>query len=463
MTRSRLTALFVSVLLALPLALPSVVTGTALGAVPAGATGPECRWATRGFVENRWLGGAGSWSDATHWSRGAVPGLTSRDYACIPSGSDVVIDDVAPRIDLDLLELGLSAHLTLRPGTALYLWGPQDIVRSITKRGSVIEVDGATLGGGGRLHVIGTLTVHQSTTGSPALLTSHAEMDTYAGPAGILEIGDEGTLDVRGQSDVRIANDYIVDIHGRARLRDKAGLVADHGTTFLLQKHYYGPGVGRLVILNDRGFLEGEEVGSEPLATFVNRGRIVKRESTGSSRVQARYVKGDLRVLSGRLVLPGKVVTPGVFGPPVTPGCPPTVACTGPQQNAQLHAPASDTDGVADVSIQELLSEPVEGAVGVPMKVHADDLDATIADPAVIELRYNLSVFKNAGRSPTPATLTVAHANGPDDPFVVIPSCEGTGIPLGAFACLDHSASRKVGGAVVLVVRTTDTSRWIVP
>jgi hypothetical protein len=157
------------------------------------------------------------------------------------------------------------------------------------------------------------------------------------------------------------------------------------------------------------------------------------------------------------------VVTPAVFGPPTTPGCPPTVACTDPQQNAQLHAPASDTDGVADVSIQELLSEPVKGAVGVPMKVHADDLDATIADPAVIELRYNLSVFKNAGRTPTLATLTVAHANGPDDPFVEIPSCEGTGIPLGAFACLDRAASRKGGGTVVLVVRTIDTSRWIVP
>jgi hypothetical protein len=432
--------------------------------VPAAATAPECRWATRGFVENRWLGGAGSWSDASHWSRGTVPGLSSRDYACIPSGSDVVIDDLAPRIDLDLLELGLSSHLTLRPGTALYLWGPQDIVRSITKRGSVIEVDGATLGGGGRLHVIGTLTVHQSTTGSPARLTSYAEGDTYTGPAGILEIGDEGTLDVRGGSDVRMANDYIVDVHGRARLRDNAGLVADHGTTFLLQKHYYGPGVGRLVIFNDRGFLEGKEVGSEPLATFVNRGRIAKRESKGTSRIRARYVDaGELRVRSGTLALPNKKVTPDVYGTPPTPGCPPTVACTDPQQTAQLHAPASDIDGIVDVSIEELEGEPVKGAVGVPMKVHADDLDATVADPAVIKLRYDLNVFKNAGRSADPAGLTVAHANGPDDPFVVIPSCDGTGIPLGAFACLDRSASRKVAGAVVLVVRTIDTSRWIVP
>jgi hypothetical protein len=460
MTRSRLTALFVSALLALPLA----AAGTVLGAVPAGATAPECRWATRGYVENRWLGGAGSWSDATHWSRGAVPGVATRDYACIPSGSDVVIDDLAPRIDLDLLELGLDSRLTLRPGTALYLWGDQDVVRSITKRGSVIEADGAIIGGGGRLHVIGTLTIHQSTTGSPALLTTHADSESYTGPAGILEIGDEGTLDVRGSSDVRIANDYIVDIHGRARLRDDAGLVADHGTTFLLQPHYYGPGVGRLVILNDRGFLEGKAVGTETRATFLNRGRIVKRESKGTSRIQARYVEdGETRVLSGRVRLPGVTVTPAVLGPPLPPSCPPTVACTDPQQAAQLHVPASDTDGVADVSIAELPDEPVKGAVGVPMQVHAADLDATVADPAVIQLRYNVSLFKAAGRKVDLATVTVAHANGADDPFVEIPSCEGTGIPLGAFACLDRAASRKGGGAVVLVVRTVDTSRWVVP
>ena len=38
----------------------------------------------RGFDENLWLGGPGTWSDATKWSKQLVPGLATRDYACIP-------------------------------------------------------------------------------------------------------------------------------------------------------------------------------------------------------------------------------------------------------------------------------------------------------------------------------------------------------------------------------------------
>ncbi len=469
MTRSRLTALLVSGLLSLPLA--AIGAGWAAASQSANqstgqATGRSepCRWASRGFVENRWLGGAGSWSDATHWSRGVVPGVAARDYACIPSDSDIVIDALAPRIDLDLLELGTRSRLTLEPGTALFLSGAQDVVRSITKRHSLIEVDGATLGGAGRLRVIGKVDIHASRSGSPALLTTTDGSGVYTGPRGILEIGDQGTLDVRGHDDVRMSSGYIVDVHGRTRLRGHAGLVADHGTTFLLQKHFYGKGVGRLVILDDRGFLEGDPSGTEPKATFVNRGGIAKRWSRGTSRIEARYVDaGKVRVRSGRLVLPHRTVTPQVYATPVTGGCSPVLPCTdGQDQVALLKAPASDTDGVGQVSIEELSGEKVKGAIGVPMKVHADGLDATLADPAVIQLTYGLFVFKNAGRSADPATLTVEHADGAGDPYVPIPSCEGTGIPLGAFACLDHAASRKSNSSVVLVIRTIDTSRWIV-
>ena len=46
-------------------------------------------------------------------------------------------------------------------------------------------------------------------------------------------------------------------MHGKARLRDSAGLVADRGTTFMLQPHYFGSGLGKLVILNDGDFAVG--------------------------------------------------------------------------------------------------------------------------------------------------------------------------------------------------------------
>ena len=89
------------------------------------------------------------------------------------------------------------------------------------------------------------------------MLATHLGRTTYDGPPGILEIGDEGVLDISGTRDVHLTTRYLVDVHGKARLRDQTSLLADFGTTFMLQKHYFGPGVGKLVILNDGDFLGG--------------------------------------------------------------------------------------------------------------------------------------------------------------------------------------------------------------
>ena len=50
----------------------------------------------------------------------------------------------------------------------------------------------------------------------------------------------------------------------------------------------------------------------------------------------------------------------------------------------------------------------------------------------------------------------------PPAPYVVLPDCLGTVVPTGAEACVDRAASRRVDGDVIMVVRTTATSRWIV-
>ena len=453
MVRSRLTRLFAAVVVA-------AATLGALPASPASSLPPQCRWASRGYDVNLWLGGPGSWSDATKWSKQQVPGLATRDYACIPQGSDVVIDDQSPRVDLDLLELGRGARLTLRPGTALYLWADQNEFRSITKRDSVIELDGATLGGGGRLHVIGTLDAHESTTGSPAVLTTRPEDSSYAGPRGILEIGDEGLLDVHGSSSLRLSTAYIVDVHGKARLRDKAGLVADHGTTFMLQPHYFGSGLGKLVILNDGDFKVGRTAGVETLPTFVNRGRIAKR-GQGLSSIQGTYYGADGK-LSGDAGGNGAFLIPPVVAYEDTESSGTSTSAQDPQV-ASIRLPATDPDG-AEATIEPLDGVQVSGALGVPMKVHATGMLASVADPAVIELRYDASLFAGPGALPAdPQVLEVKHAEGPKATYSVIPTCLGLGaMPLGATSCLDRSASRTEDGGVVMVVRSTTTSRWII-
>ena len=116
------------------------------------------------------------------------------------------------------------------------MWADQNEVRSITKRGSVIELDGATLGGRGRLHVIGSSTSTSPATGTRAVLTTRPRRLVVRRAPGILEIGDEGLLDIQRQLDLRLSTRYIVDVHGKARLRGQAGMVADFGTTFMLQQ-----------------------------------------------------------------------------------------------------------------------------------------------------------------------------------------------------------------------------------
>ena len=454
MTRPRVTR-------PLTLLLTLLLTGAALATLPAGtsAAAPlECRWAARGFDVNQWLGGAGTWADATKWSKGRVPGVGNRDYACIPQGSAVVVDATTARVDLNLLELGLSARLTLTPGTALFVWGDQDDVRSITKRGSVIDVDGATLGGGGRLHVIGTLDVHWSADGSPARLTTMPAGSTYSGKPGILEIGDEGTLDLRGAEPVRLSTRYLVDVHGRARMLDRSGILADNGTTMMLQPHYFGPGLGKLIVLNDGDFAQGARAGTSRPPTFVNRGRIAKRGS-GLTEFQGRFF-GHGKFTGHPTGSWAVLIPPVSFERTASSGAHPSRA---EPQVASIRLPAIDAPDT-EARIEYLGGVHVPGAVGSPMKVHAAGMVANVADPAVIRLRYDASLFGGKGEpSADPAALTIGHASGPTADYDPVPTCLGRGaMPLEATACVDLAASRvDDDGAVLVVVRTLTTSRWI--
>jgi hypothetical protein len=265
-------------------------------------------------------------------------------------------------------------------------------------------------------------------------------------------------LDVRGVGDVRLARKYVVDVRGLARLRDNAGLVADHGTSMLLQEHSYGSGVGRLLILDNRGFAEGRRSGINRLATLVNNGRIVKRDSQGTSRIDGTYL-GDGPVVekSGDVVYLPPAPATDTCGDPVTCGGDPTAQVP---QTASVELPITDLNG-ATVTIDPLQGESVPGALGVPIKVHATGLQATFADPAVIELHYDSTLFTATSPPPDPAKLVVGHADGPGTTYADVPSCEGREIPLGAFACLDVLASHRQGADLVLVIRTVDTSRWI--
>ncbi len=106
------------------------------------------------------------------------------------------------------------------------------------------------------------------------------------GRTGLLEIADQGVLDVHGAGDVRLARKYVVDVRGLVQLRESAGLVADNGTTMLLQQHAYGSGRRTPAHPQRPRVRHGaDRAGIKRPAIFVNEGRIVKRDSQGTSRI----------------------------------------------------------------------------------------------------------------------------------------------------------------------------------
>lgn len=454
MTRSRLSALVASALLL------GGITMTAASA-PVAAAPRTCVHAGSGTADNFWLGGDGDWSDPTHWSLGTPPGPDGREYVCIPDDVAVTLD--SGRVDVQAFELGRGASLTLAEGSSLYTWGGAE-AESLTRKGSLVVVRGASLGGPGQLHVIGTVQV-SNTTDVQARLSGEDG-------AGLMLVGDDGTLDVSGSDgDVRLTGGYSLDVRGRVRLLGDAGLLADAGTRLALGPHLAGDGgVGRLVIRDDRGYFSSDLTAPSRL---VNHGRIVKLGTDGNSAVAAAYSGGgETRVRSGYLVLPDAAVLPTAVAAGASVGsgtCADRRTCvtdTTPAepQFASMTLP-EQAPGFTPVVVTQLTGEAAPGgSVGDPVKVHAVGLVATRADPAVIELRYDRDLLASEDRPFDSDALDVAHSSG--GAYTTLPDCvTGGAIPATSFACVDRraGASREDGDDVIMVVRTTRTSRWIIP
>ena len=96
------------------------------------------------------------------------------------------------------------------------------------------------------------------------------------------------------------------------------------------------------------------------------------------------------------------------------------------------------------------------------MKVHATGMLANVADPAVVELRYDTSLFTGPGAPPAdPAALDVGHADGPDAPYRTSRRARAGACRWARSPASTGWPSRTRTARVVMVVRTTDTSRWI--
>ena len=435
------------------------------------------------------------WESDDNWSLGIAPVRLEDPYVCIPAGGLPVIR-AGEEAQLLALDVAANGVLEVDPGGELFLYGPQ--VTPSTIRGRV-EVSEAALGGPGRVDVLGTLALRSLDPSAPTTITTR-ECAYFPGPyrlgeepcipgipilggKGQIVVGDEGVVDVSGGK-VILGDQYQLRVHGLLRVHDDGLLAADHGTRLdLLPRTWPNSGTGTLRFEDDGDYLEGNNFfGIADLGTVVNKGRIVKTGGTGTSIVTAAYSQpapGAVTVSSGTLLLPSGSTTAatvgggGAFGSgrcllPGQAGCQPQTFDLD-QQNVRFQVPTTDGSG-ASVLIQELTTTSSAADIGFPVEAHATGLSSTSADPAILSLRYDERLL--GGRGWTSVNV-FRRADGTTS-YVALQPCLANGNPAtGQVACVDRrglaESSRNVVDAegpgnapdVIMVIRTTGTSRWV--
>jgi hypothetical protein len=435
------------------------------------------------------------WESDDNWSLGIAPVRLKDPFVCIPAGGLPVIR-AGEEAQLVALDVAADSVLKVDPGGELFLYGPKLTPSTIRGR---VEVSGAALGGPARVDVLGTLILRSLGPSAPATLTTR-ECAYFPGPyrlgeqpcipgipivgeKGQIVVGDQGVVDVSGGK-VILGDQYQLRAHGLLRVHDDGLLAADHGTRLdLLPSTGTTSGTGTLRFEDDGDYLEGNnDFGIAELGTVVNQGRIVKTGGDGSSIVTGTYSQpapGAVTARSGMLLLPSGSATAATVGGgaaygsgrcllPGQPGCEAQTFDLD-RQSVQFRVPTTDSSG-ASVLVQELTTPSSAADIGLPVVAHATGLSATTADPAILSLRYDERLL--GGRDWTSVDV-FRRADG-SATYVELRPCLVNGNPgTGQVACVDRrglaGSSRNVVDAegpgnapdVIMVIRTTGTSRWV--
>jgi hypothetical protein len=451
-------------------------------------------------ANNVWTGNVNDdWEEDGNWSDPAgYPGPGGGDPdACIPTGGEPRIASGQEQ-HLRTLDVANGAVLHVDEGGKLFLYGdPADGHESLIRSGGRVNVVGATLGGISRLHVRGRLVVENNGPGAAStLLTRECAYFPGAGnpypgeddcstavssPKFAVEVDDPGVVDVRGGG-VNLGDQTRLLVRGTVLVRVGAYLAADHGTRLDLRPHRTSAaGTGTLQFNGDGGYLEGKteaDTGIAALSVLSNEGLVRKYAGDGQTLVTAAYSQpspGAVAVRTGTLLLPTGPVTPAFVAGGATYG---TGACTEPddptcvpqtttsfRQTADLRVPAVDSNG-ARVKVRKLGTKSTSADLGLPFEVHATGLAAGPSRPAVIRLRYDASVLGGKGWR-----KVAVYRKAGTNPYRFVRACTSTGKPpTGEVACVDRrglaGSSRNIANTsgnpdVLMVIRTTATSRWV--
>ena len=272
-------------------------------------------------------------------------------------------------------------------------------------------------------------------------------------------------------------------MRGTVRLTNRGYIAADRGTSFALRPKLATVGGGLFDIRNNGGYYEGmTQYGVTSMSSFVNQGTVQKSVATGVSVIEATYSRqspGSVRVLTGTLTLPsgsftGALVRGGrSYGSGScrtgTLGCQPSTYGTD-RMFGRLTVPTADAAG-ASVVVREEAAKLRTADISPPLVAHAAGMLASRSSLARLTLRFDERLLSGRGWR----KVNIYRKASASAPWVKLPACRTSDgrPPVGSPACVDRrglsGSSRNVFDAegpganpdVIMVVRTTKTSRWI--
>jgi hypothetical protein len=477
MKRTHRRAVGVVAALAITAGAASAVGG---GTAAADPSDPFC--SLTGLTSFTWDGGGDgtTWSDPLNWSGDVAPGTDDRTdgYVCIGGSASVTMEpgDVAL---VQAFDLDVSAQLEISAGAGLFVYG-DPATRASTARG-YLEVTGA-VGGPGHIDLTGLFGTSATSSDTvldpaPALAGNPCELFDGLPPAACSRGGELVDLfAVNGYGGLRLLGGYDLVVEG-ALVPADAGIGMARGSRLVISPGH------QLNIHGDGDFFP---IGTgRPRPVLVNKGIIRKYRGGGLATdrgvtvISTRY-RGDGEiwveeqdevVIADGSRRPAEVTAGSILGSGpcrrIGADCRfTTLRQRGKRQSAVLQAPQSQPvsqRALVQVRPRADLRQP--GYLGIPYLVHADELHATAATPALIELRYDGRLLE--GR--TWADVEVFRQPHAGVAWRRVRACRPDGTPRGtAHACVDRrglaESSRQVpgsGGDAILVVRTTATSRWV--
>ncbi len=428
-------------------------------------------------------------------------------YVCIPASKTVVVTNpppdtpgvpqATPWVNVQMLDN--AGRLTVASGARLYVHGAPATRQTWLRQGSTTVLDrSAAIGGSGEWVLEGALSAN-GTSGTPALTTRHCALyaigDTsgqdciaqgapFPAQSGHLLVNDTGVFTLNRS--LNVFDRYRITVRGVVRikgLQDTTSgrptlIAADPGTRFELRPKVTSSGKGLLDIKNDGGYhigRLGRPIDPTTLSAFVNGGTVKKSGGSGTAVIDADYSRvgtGAVVVQSGTLSLPPGTNQAATVSASDAVGfgtCAPDVLPCVPVQNGDdlqagtLRISTGDASGAQQTTVQLDGAGPTSTTMG--QKVHATtaNLTATLTDPATLTLRYDASLRG----SETPANVVVQRQPEAGGAWATVSaSCVGGQIPAGSTSCVDRVASAAAtsaaaGGDLVVVVRTTQFSRWV--